>query len=82
MALTPSPVDPYSFTDLLHASRSELREQLATTVALLCDAIEHAAYLRSVEGRGSEFFVVDGRLRALDEQKWLILKLIDTHDSV
>lgn len=74
--------DPYSFSDLLVASRSELREHLATTVADLCTALEHTAFLRSTEGRGAEFFESEGRAQALQEQKWLILKLIDTYGCV
>jgi hypothetical protein len=73
--------DPYSFSDLLHASRSELREALATTVAQLCTELETCAFIRATDGRNSEYYEHEGHRDALTEQKWLILKLIDTIDS-
>jgi hypothetical protein len=40
--------------------------------------IEHTAFLRATDGRGSEFFEAEGRRDSLVEQKWLILRLLDT----
>lgn len=69
--------DAYSFSDLLHMGRSELREELTKTVADLCHYIEHTAFLRSTEGRGAEYFESEGHRDALVEQKWLIMKLME-----
>jgi hypothetical protein len=70
--------DPYSFSDLLHASRSELREELVATVAQLCTELETCAFIRSTDGKNAEYVEHEGHRDALNEQKWLIIKLLDT----
>ena len=59
-------------------ARSELRQELASTIAALCTEIELCAYIRATDGRTNEFFEREGHRDALQEQKWLILKLLDT----
>lgn len=59
-------------------TRSELREQLATTIATLCTELELCAYIRATDGRSNEYFEHEGHRDALQEQKWLIIKLLDT----
>jgi len=74
--------DPYDFSDLVAMTRSELREQLAVTIAALCTELELCAYIRATDGRTNEFFEREGHRDSLTEQKWLILKLIDTVSPV
>ncbi len=73
--------DPYSFSDLLHMGRSELRYELADTVAQLATYYERVAFLRATDGRGPEYFEAEGHRDALVEQKWLIIKLMEDADG-
>lgn len=73
----PNP-DPYQFTDLVTATRSELRQELATIVSELCTELELTAYIRATDGRSNEFYEREGRVASLTERKWLVIKLLDT----
>ena len=69
--------DPYDFSDLLTLGRSELRQHLAQTVAELCTMYEQVAFIRATATNKDEHLEAAGHRDALNEQKWLILKLMD-----
>lgn len=62
-------------------TRSELRQELAKTVADLCTELELCAYIRATDGRTNEYFEHEGHRDALQEQKWLTIKLLDTAED-
>jgi hypothetical protein len=69
--------DPYDFSDLLHASRSELRAELTRTVAELATTFERIAFIQATAPKSDEKYEYTGTRDALNEKKWLILKLMD-----
>lgn len=73
--------DPYDFSDLLHMGRSELRRELAQTVAELATAYELTAFVRVTSPHKDEYLEHAGHRDALNEKKWLILKLMDLDGS-
>jgi hypothetical protein len=73
--------DPYDFSDLLDLGRSELRKELAATVAELATAIELTAFIRVTSNHKDEYYEYAGHRDALTEKKWLIMKLMEDADA-
>lgn len=72
----------YEFTYLLSADVPTLLVELADTHTRLANLHEEVAYNRSAEARGDKTFIHvrirdEGILRAYEEKKWLILRLIE-----
>lgn len=69
--------DPYDFSDLLVLGRSELRAELTQCVSELATKIEHVAFLKCTDPKGWEGIEATGQRDALNEKKWLIMKLME-----
>jgi hypothetical protein len=72
--------DPHDFSDLPAKSRSELREDLARTVAELCDCTATLAFVKNT-GDVSEKVEYTALKEILTERKWLIYNLMVTADG-
>lgn len=72
----------YDFTYLQHLDPSSLLHQLLLTHMELANLHTDVAFIKAEEARGlkdrlPERHKLEGDLRALDEKKWLILKLLE-----
>ncbi len=73
--------DPYSFSDLLAMSRSELRVRLVKVIEQLATMHEHVAFIRATSTVASERYEYEGHRDALIEEKWLVMKLMEDADG-
>lgn len=69
--------DPYDFSDLLTLGRSELRQELALCIAELATFHERVAFIKATDPKSAELHEYTGTRDALNEKKWLILKLME-----
>ena len=69
--------DPYDFSDLLAMGRSELRVELAQCVAELATMHERCAFIKATDPKSPEYNEYAGTRDALNEKKWLIMKLME-----